>query len=485
MLKKCSILLIVILIFTAGCGKITKQVTDISEDPTVPVEDVSSPDQETLVQSDMAAFVQAIKSSVSIMGAQANSTEKDVSTEPFQASRASTAVSAFGVPAGGYQYWNYKTSTRVVNGVTETVQWQYRYYTTGGQLFDHAYTGGPFGYIERYLDITSDKYEAHFHEKISYSGQTATIEIFPGSTYTNQMVFNGLTMTVGTRTIAYNQGTKSGSGTISLTYGTMSGTMAITITNDVYSMDGYLYKSGKKAIHLVIQNNNQTTMTYLVNKTDPTNYYYSELNLLSSDLVSNVYVEIMDSGSYTTNLLLYQVANVTINAVSGQTPWFRSTSSYILRINDCDNIYVSGLNFENTANTSTYYYINLSASSYVTLTNCQFRKSTNRNSTFVLLQTSDHVSIKNSNFSYTSGNKKSTGINIYTSGIDANIVLQNNTFSGLQYGVYFLVGLVSNPSVTITGCSFQNNQYGIYRTLTGYTFVNTGNTFSGNTTNIR
>lgn len=483
MFKKCLILLIIMFVFLTGCGKITKQLSDISPEDTAG-SSVTSPDQETLTQSEMATFVQALRTSVEIMGAQANSTETDVSTEPFQVSRTSSSFSTLGV-SDGYQYWNYKTSTRVVNGITETVQWQYRYYTTSGELFNHAYTSGAFGYIERYLDITSSKYEAHFHEKITYSGQIATIKIFPGSTYTNQMVFNDLTMTVGTRTITYDPNTKSGNGTISLTYGTMSGAMAITIVNDVYSMDGYLYKSGKKAVHLVIQNNNQTTMTYLVNKTDAANYYYAELNLLSSDLVSNVCVEIMDSGTYTTQLLLYRVANVTINVTSGQTPWFNSTSSYILRINDCDNIYVSGLNFENTANTSTYYYVNLSASSYVTLTNCKFQKSTNKNSTFVLVQTSDHVNIKNSIFSYINGNKKSTGINIYTSGIDANVVLQNNTFSGLNYGVYFLVGLTSNPSVTITGNTFQNNQYGIYRTLTGYTFINTNNTFSGNNTNIR
>lgn len=481
MLKKWLILIFLLIFIIVGCGKVISQTTDLPDNNT---SEIVAPEQETLTPSSMAGFAQAILSATVILGEQAGNPGTIVSTQPFQVNRAGT-FSLMGV-SDGYPYWIYETRTRVINGITETVQSQYCYYNLSGQRFDHVRAANePFSFIERYLDITASGYQAHFHEKIVYSGQNTTLTVFPGSTYNNSMTFNGISMLIGTRNISYSLGTRNGSGTMQVTYSNMSGDLAINILNDVYSVDGYLNKNNKRAVHLVIQNNNQPTMTFVVNKANASQYYYTELNLLSADLISNVYVEIMDSSAYTTNLLLYQLSNVTINAAAGQAPWFNSASSYILRINDCDHISISGLNFENTANNSSYNYVYISLTSYVNLNNCRFRKTLNRTSNFMRIENVDHINIKNSLFEYLAGNKKCTGILLYTANIDQNILLQGNTYNGLNYGIYFNVGSAGNPAVTVDTSSFQNNQYGIYRTNTGYAFNNINNIFSGNTTNIR
>ncbi len=465
--------LLILILLLSGCGEISKAI--------LPAQDNSDNNnyQEpgTVEPSETAAFLNALRSYTSIIAEQNQNNGELVSEEPFEIERLSSSFSAKGVN-DGYSYWKYETRTRVINGITETVQQQYCYYRNGQRL-DQFYTGGPFDYIERYLDITSSQYTIRFHEKITYhTAQNTTIETFPGSTYSNAIVFNNLTMEVPVRTINYNSGTGNGSGTMQVNWSNMSGSLAIQINANVFSTEGYLNKSNKKAVFFKIADNNRSEMTFLVNKTNSAEYYYTDFNLLNADLVSGTEIKILDSASYTTQLIMNSLSNITLNATDDTTPWLKAETSTILQISNCSNIAISGLSFENGRNGTGYYYLRADNSSNLKITNCAFQKTSNKTSTFLRLATITSSSVENCTFNYTRANRKNIGLQLYTAGIDNNIVFTDNTFTGLQYGIQLNVGSVSNPAVTIANSLFQNNSYGIYRTNTSYQFNNIGNTFT-------
>ena len=452
-----------------SCGTVSKNISDsiviIEEDP--------SPD--TVMASETAGFLAAVVSYTDIATQQNQDPGELISTASFQLQGSAAGFSTQAID-DDYPYWYYETRTRVINGLTETIQSQHCYYLDGVRL-GHFYTGGSFDYIERYLEISSSRYTCRFHEKITYSGLDTLVEVFPGSAYPSEIIFNGITIEIPLRAINYNLSTHNGGGTMQLVWGEMSGTLDVLINGDVFSLQGYLNKEGKRAVLLSVNDDNQTAMTFLVNKTAAAQYYYSELNLLSADLISNTVVEIMDSGSYTTQLILANLSGVTVAPTAGAQPELNAAAASIMQVNNCSGINIKNLVFENQVNRLNYYYLRADNSTDLHIEGCTFSKSNNAASTFLYLQGITSASVSGCDFTYSLHNQKNIGIQLYTAGIDNNIIFSDNTYSGLQYGILLTVGSSGDLPLTVSDSLFQDNKYGIYRSNTDYLFNNINNTF--------
>lgn len=215
----------------------------------------------------------------------------------------------------------------------------------------------------------------------------------------------------------------------------------------------------------------------MVNKTNAAEYYYTEFNLLNPDLISDTAIKILDSANYTTKLTMNGLADIAVNADTNATPWLKAEINPILQINNCSNITVNGLSFENKKNSNNYYYLRADNSSGLTIKNCIFTKSSNKKSTFLRLANIQSSSVENCEFAYTETNKKNIGILLYTAEIDNAVILTNNIFNKLEYGIRLNVGNKNNPAVTISNSLFQNNKYNIDNSNTNYQFNNINNTF--------
>lgn len=382
-------ILFVFFILISGCGKVTKEVQDISsyEEPTT-----------TIIaeeQSGSTNFTVAVKNILCgpLSGSLQNK-EMDKTERPLQ------VKNVFGASAvsDGYAYWNYSATTVNNGNVVEVYQGQYRYYdkTTGlpftkpEKYFTHEDVA-KIDYIERYLAVkgfydqepyapTKYIYKIDYHEKIIPQGKKYLITLYDdGYSAMDYIGWPTSKLNIAQRDIDYDPQSRAGTGIMTVIaaapYQNFRFTFDGGVEDDKIKGDCHVYnQSNIMADFKLVGTSGYVETRYYVGK----NYYYTGLAAINSGIEDNARVEFQDNQKYSETATIdgsgnysatapERLQNFTITSKDGLSSYPELTSLLTIkkvddltinkiifnkrgiRVIDCSKVNINGKNYDYVA----------------------------------------------------------------------------------------------------------------------------------------
>lgn len=309
----------VFLVLFTGCGKVSREVRDISAETETVI-------SEPVYEQAQVNFVSTVRALLSGQTGSLQKMELEKTNSVFNLANTNKLAAI----DQNYLYWNYEAVTVNNGNITEAYLGQYRYYDKR--------TGLPFNklenyfnqedvnnidYIERYLqtkgfyaqqpyDPQKFVYKITYHEKIQPHGATYTITLYPDND--SKMEYIGWPwskLIVKNRTVEYDPRTKSGDGTMQVVadspYSEFHFDFIGGVIENKMRGDCNIYSNTNLIANLKIvgQSQNAETIYYLGK-----NFFYNSLTALNGGIEDHSTVEFQDNQKYSETTIIDGSANL-------------------------------------------------------------------------------------------------------------------------------------------------------------------------------
>lgn len=358
-------ILFVFLLLLVGCGKVSKEIQDVSYEETTTT-------TVTVEQPTGNEFTMAVMDIVSgpLSGSLAN--KEMTRTEDKLDVINSASIMAV---SDGYAYWNYSATTVNNGNIVEVYQGQYRYYDkTTGLPFAKSEKNftqedlTKIDYIERYLSVkgfydqdpydpTKYVYKIDYHEKITPQGSKYLITLYSdGYSVMDYIGWPVSKLNISTREILYDPKGKSGTGTMTVVaaspYQAFNFTFDGGVQNDKIKGKCHVYNQTNIMADFELGSSSGYVETaYYVGK----NYYYSSLSNINSGIEDNALIEFQDSQKYSETVTIdgsgnysattpERLQNLKFTSKSGLSSYPELTS--LLTIKKVDGLAINNITFK-------------------------------------------------------------------------------------------------------------------------------------------